>query len=101
MRWAIMFALLAGCFGNRGVGVDDTFEPKSSTAKFNAFGLGYFEGLTLGLSNVVFGEAGTRDQREHARADRVANPGWDWFGRVCGFASLIAIGWRVYARRKK
>lgn len=95
---AIVIALVLSSCGSsdQSVGVDNN----DHHPVINAFAFGYFSGLTLSLSNVF---AGLMDngQVSKVRADRIAHPDADDFGRIAGFATLLVLGWRVYRRRQR
>lgn len=74
---------------------------RSAESAMNAFALGYFAGLTIGVSDVALGGLMNKGQRDGARADRAAHESADWLGKALGFGTLIAIGWRIYARRRR
>jgi hypothetical protein len=95
----MLIALLISCriASAQGVGVDST----DYTPTINAFAFGYFSGLTLGASNYVFAGLLNYGQVEKVRADRMAHPDVDDFGRIAGFTTLLVGGWRLYRRRKK
>jgi hypothetical protein len=79
------------------VGVDDT----NYGPTINAFAFGYFSGLTLGGSNYVFAGLLSQGQVAKVRADRLAHPDADDFGRIAGFTTLLVGGWQWYRRRQR
>lgn len=64
----------------------------------NAFGLGFFAGLTVGISDFVLGEMMSAGTVERARSHRRAHEAWDTLGKLCGFAMLAYFGWLLYRR---
>ncbi len=96
---ALALALLVACTSADSISPDN--DGRSTAAAFNAFALGYFSGLTVGISDVALGGLMNRGQAEQARADRRTNDGLDWLGKALGFGTLIVVGWRIYARRRR
>lgn len=81
------------------VAVDEPADnDRSTSATINAFSLGYFSGLTVGVSDAAIGGLLERGQRERARMDRVEHSDADTLGKLLGFVTLAFFGWRLYKR---